>query len=127
MADILLLDDDEGVREAVGMMLESAGHTVRSAPDGRIGLQYFKESRPALVVTDIIMPHREGIETIRAIRALDATVPIIAMSGGDRFRSVDFLTLSLQLGATVTLAKPFHVAEFLDLVTRLLEAASGAG
>jgi DNA-binding response OmpR family regulator len=124
MASILVLDDDPHVLDAMTAMLEGAGHSVRAAADGRAGLQSFQASRPDLVVTDIIMPHREGIETIRAIRAADALVPIIAISGGGRFRSVDFLTLAMQLGADAALAKPFAAAELLGTIARLLESAS---
>ncbi len=123
MASVLLLDDDPEVREAIVTMLEDAGHEVRAAADGKLGLEYFRDARPDVVVTDIIMPHREGIETIRAMRAADATVPIIAISGGGRFRSVDFLTLSLQLGASAALAKPFRAAALLETIARLLAPA----
>src|SRR3546814_19944010 len=78
----------------------------RSAPDGKLGLAAFKAGPCDLVIVDILMPEKEGIETIREMRQLDATLPIIAISGGGKAMNVDFLTAAKAFGATATLAKP---------------------
>ena len=69
MASVLLIEDEADVRDTLRRAIESGGHVVRCAADGNIGLQSFQENRPDVVVTDIIMPNREGLETIRAMRA----------------------------------------------------------
>ncbi len=87
MSRILLIDDDPSIRDVLGQMLSAAGHTVVTARDGRAGQAAFERDRADLVITDIIMPDREGIETIKALRAIDPAVPIIAISGGGRANS----------------------------------------
>src|SRR5437868_3583695 len=82
MAAVLVIDDDPQYRRMVRAMLESSGHDVRSANDGNDGIESFTERRPDLVITDMIMPELDGIETIRVLRDLDPSVPIIAISGG---------------------------------------------
>src|SRR5690242_13143113 len=97
--DILLIDDDPLVRAAIRAMLEDAGYTVRSVGDGRAGMKAFRKKRPDLVITDIIMPEREGLETIIEMRTLWPEGPIIAISGGGRDGNADFLQMAERLGA----------------------------
>jgi DNA-binding response OmpR family regulator len=113
---ILLIDDDEMLRQTIRKMLESAGHEVVEAENGRAGLDAFRKQGIDAVVTDIIMPQKEGIETIRELRALDAQVRIVAISGGGRTHKMDFLNLATKLGATATLAKPFRKEALLACV-----------
>jgi DNA-binding NtrC family response regulator len=120
MARILVIDDEPGIRAVLQAVLTRGGHTVLSANDGAIGLAAFIADRPDLVITDIIMPEKEGIETIRAIRKLDPLVPIIAISGGGRTANADYLPLAAKFGATATLPKPFGAAAVLDLVKEIL-------
>jgi CheY-like chemotaxis protein len=80
MTHILVIDDDPLVRYSVRTILEGAGHEVTEADNGRSGLESFRATRYDAVITDIIMPDMEGIETIRAIRALDRQMPVLAMS-----------------------------------------------
>ncbi|MBI1776720.1 MAG: response regulator [Proteobacteria bacterium] len=121
MASILLVDDDAEVRATIQGMLEAAGHSVRAVADGSYAIHSFEQHRPDLVITDIIMPQREGIETIRAMRAIDAAVPIIAISGGGGIaHDLDYLKLARQLGAAGSLAKPFSGAALRSLVAELL-------
>lgn len=117
---ILIIDDEAGVRDSVRQILETAGHRVNDAANGVAGLQRFKADRPDLVITDIIMPDMEGIETIRAIRALAPDCPVLAMSGGGRLGNVDFLSVAGRLGADDTLQKPFEIDELLGKVAALL-------
>ena len=119
MATVLVIEDDTMVRETIQALLESDGYEVALAGDGDVGLAMFARQRPDLVVTDI-MPVKEGSETIRALRRLDADVPILAVSGGGRMRNLDFLAVARSFGANATLAKPFEADEFLKTVAGLL-------
>lgn len=125
MALVLVIDDTDGVRTLVRRLLESAGHEVIEARDGREGVARFQAHRPRLVITDILMPEREGIETISLLRAESPNLPIIAISGGGRSANLDFLEIARDYGAAAVLAKPFRPAQLLQEVDKLL--AGGAG
>jgi CheY-like chemotaxis protein len=120
MATIVVIDDDDGVRETVTRMLKGASHTVHEAADGDSGLTLCLEVKPAVVVTDILMPQKEGIETILALKRAEPGIRIIAISGGGRIGSTDILTMARQLGADEVLEKPFRRAELLAAIDRLL-------
>jgi CheY-like chemotaxis protein len=120
MAKILVIDDDALVCETIADILQDAGHTTVVARDGREGLAEFEAEKPALTITDLIMPEQEGIETIRRIRQLCWDAKIICISGGGRSVATDYLSMAAKLGASATLAKPFHPADLVDLVDRLL-------
>lgn len=119
-AFILVVDDDPLVRSSLQDFLSDAGYSVATASDGVEAAQRFKEAKPDLVVTDIIMPEKDGIETILDLRRRSPALRIIAISGGGRSRSTDFLTMAEKLGADATLAKPFDQGELIALVKRLL-------
>lgn len=125
MALILIIDDDATVRATVRKILERAGHEVRDAGDGDRGLTIFREEDVDLVITDIIMPEKEGIETIQELRETDPDLPILAISGGGRADPSEPLTDARLLGADETLAKPFDVDELRKTVERLLEGREG--
>jgi len=120
MARILIIDDDERVLAMLADAVRGAGHTVVTATNGRHGLDAFRAGPADLVITDIIMPDVEGIETIVELRALSANVPILAISGGSLQGVGSYLPTAAALGATVTLEKPFRVAVLLNAVERLL-------
>jgi DNA-binding response OmpR family regulator len=120
MARILLVDDEPMLRRTLRAILEKAGHVVAEAGDGDVALAMFSEDKPDLVITDIVMPNREGVETIRELRALDANVPIIAISGGGNTGGDLFLTLASHLGANQTLTKPIRQATLLETVNDCL-------
>lgn len=123
---ILIMEDDVILLKAIASWFSAAGCTVMTARDGVVGLQKFDQIRPNLIIADIIMPEREGVETIMAIRAMDTTVPILAISGGGRIGSGQFLSLALGLGASAALAKPFRSREILALAADLLPQAPKA-
>ena len=123
MHKILVIDDNIAVRTTIVQMLEAEGYEVVSAEDGRRGLAVFRSAKPDLVVTDIIMPEKEGIETIRDIRDLSPKAKIIAISGGGRIGNTDFLTIARALGASEVIAKPLDPDDFLSIVSRCLAAA----
>jgi CheY-like chemotaxis protein len=117
MAEILIIDDDRQMRRMLIRILQGEGHTVREAENGRGGIALFREDRPALVITDIVMPDMEGIETILALRQAEPSVPNIAISGGS---DPLYLQAAGKLGATAVLRKPFSPDELITLVKGML-------
>lgn len=120
MAKILLVDDDTLVRTSLAYALEDAGHEVTQAVNGDDGLAALGREPFDVVVLDILMPEREGIETIREIRVKWPVLPVLAISGGDKTGWSDFLRMATVLGANDTMAKPFTATDFVDRVNRLL-------
>ena len=121
MADILLIDDDEGFRGMLCKMLTRAGHTVVSCEDGKKGVRLFRQNPVFLVITDLIMPDQEGIETIIQLRKEFPNVKIIAMSGGGRITPEIYLNSAASLGAGRTFAKPFDTDDFLAAIKELTD------
>jgi CheY-like chemotaxis protein len=117
---ILIIDDEPMIRYLAARILDRAGYRTVSATNGIQGLACFRRERPALVITDLIMPEREGIETIRLIRRDGPDTPIIAISGGTLTGTADFLVMARELGASAILRKPFEPIELLLLVERCL-------
>ena len=120
MALILVIDDVAMMRDLIRRMLERAEHSVIEAADGEAGIAVVEMQDPALVITDLIMPKKEGIETIQQIRRSHPNTKIIAMSGHVRPDGVSYLDAARKLGADAILAKPFLRAALLDVVDRLL-------
>jgi CheY-like chemotaxis protein len=121
---ILIIDDEPIIRHMIARILDRAGYPTVSAANGVQGLASFRHDHPALVITDLIMPEREGIETIRQIRREQPGIPIIAISGSTRTTGADFLAMAGELGATEILRKPFEPLDLLDHVARCLSGAS---
>jgi len=105
MQRILVIDDDPLVRRTMERLLQKSGYEVRLAVDGIEGLRAFRTQRPDLVITDIIMPQKEGLDTIRLLRTWSPDVKIIAISGGSGTSDADFLKKAAELGASAILAK----------------------
>jgi CheY-like chemotaxis protein len=123
---ILVIDDDISVRTTLQTMLAGVGYEVECAIDGKEGVGMFEASRPDLVITDIIMPDREGIETIIMIKRLGPQTKIIAMSGGGSASNMDFLKVAETLGADHVIAKPFEHDELINLVQQSLSGLAKA-
>jgi CheY-like chemotaxis protein len=122
MAKILVIDDDKLVREMLVQMLEKEGYEIESASDGDIALKKFHTYNPDLIVTDIIMPEKEGIELIQRFLIEKPDVKIIAISGGAlNIDSQSTLQMAKALGAHTTLTKPLSRNEFVTAVRELLE------
>jgi len=102
------------------IVLERDGHTVIEAANGRRAMRALEGSAIDVVITDIIMPEQEGMETIGEIRRLRPEIKIIAMSGGGRRLTMDFLPLASRLGADLTFEKPFKPASIAAAVAELL-------
>ncbi len=121
MARILIIDDDEALRGTMRKILEMDGHRIQEAQDGEVGLRLFRESPVDLVVTDILMPEKEGIETILELRELSPDLRILAVSGGMELDRTGPLADAEALGADSSLPKPFSVDELQEAVRSLLE------
>lgn len=111
--NLLLADDDADLRYALRRILERAGFVVSEAENGDQALHALEGATFDLLITDLIMPTREGLETIQACRRLHPELPIIAISGGGRIKPDDYLALAKRLGAQRTLAKPFSGEELI--------------
>ncbi|HSZ73342.1 MAG TPA: response regulator [Rhizomicrobium sp.] len=117
---ICVIDDDDAVRQTICRILTGAGHAVVEARDGRMGLKVIEHAHPTMIITDIVMPNREGIETIMEVKQRFPNIPILAISGGGRMEPNGFLDLAGKLGADDCLAKPFRPPELLRKVDALL-------
>ncbi|MEJ2039532.1 MAG: response regulator [Desulfosarcinaceae bacterium] len=120
MKQILVIDDDTQFRLMLRRILEKQGYEVHEASDGKQGLDSYRSLQTDLVITDIIMPEKEGVETIVALRSEYPSVKIIAISGGGRNAPGDYLMLAKKLGAQVTMEKPLdrnHLLEEIELLT----------
>lgn len=127
MAKILVIDDDPMVRQTLKVILASANHEVGVARDGKEGIQQCLETRPDLVITDILMPEREGIETILALRKMRPDLPIIAISGGGRVGDMNFLRVAERFGANRAFNKPFEPEDIIAAVSELLVSTPSTG
>ncbi len=120
MPRILLVDDDCQVRTMLKLTLERAGHEVTEAEDGNQAVQKYDPASIDLVITDIVMPEKEGIETIMELRSLDAQVKIIAISGGGRINPDDYLNWARRFGVRHTFTKPVDRDQLLNSINDLL-------
>lgn len=117
---ILVADDEPGIRRLVSRTLERAGYEVTCVADGSEALARIDGQPFDLLITDLVMPETEGIETIMRLHRTHPGLPIIAMSGGNPRGPGDFLSMAQLLGARVTLRKPFDCDALLGAVERIL-------
>jgi DNA-binding response OmpR family regulator len=120
LSHILVIDDDLDLRAILKEALEGEGYIVSVAPDGEQGIALQRKQPAALLITDIFMPNKEGIETIWEFRGEFPNVPIIAMSGGGRLKRQTSLFTAKALGAAIILRKPFKIGDLLRLVAAVL-------
>jgi len=121
MATILVIDDDPQICDVLQQVLREEGHVVHSALNGVEGISQYRQYLPELVFTDILMPEKEGLETILELRREFPHVMIIAMSGASEGTKINLLELAQQLGAQHRLIKPFQ----LETVAKLVNIALG--
>lgn len=117
---ILVVDDEPGMRDMISQVLTAAGHHVMIAGDGQQAIKLMGEHRFDLVVTDVIMPERDGIEVIGELRRKRPQVRIIAMSGGGHVPVEQYLKIAKGVGAHAVLEKPFSNRALLDTIEKLL-------
>ena len=120
MNKILIIDDEHHILLMLKKMLERNGYEVDLAANGNEGLDLFKRSPSDLVITDIIMPEKEGLETIREMRRLRSDLKIIAMSGGGKVSADNYLEIAKIFGASKVMEKPFTQQEMVSAVKELL-------
>jgi CheY-like chemotaxis protein len=120
MVRILLIDDDASVREALAFAADKLGHQLIATEHGKDALRLYRETPFDVVVTDLLMPDQDGLETIRALRKAFPGVRIVAISGGGRVDPALYLQMAEQIGADFTLAKPFSAFEFDAAISAVL-------
>jgi DNA-binding response OmpR family regulator len=126
MIRILVIDDEDEVRQVLRQMLVREGFEVVDAPDGKAGLKLFREHPAEVVITDIIMPEKDGLETMEEIRKNCPETKIIAISGGGRLEPSFYLDLARRLGACRTLYKPFALEEIVAAVQEVMGVGIGS-
>jgi CheY-like chemotaxis protein len=125
MPRILLVDDDEALRTVLRLTLEKMGHVVLEAGNGIEALALQKREPVEVLLTDLIMPEKEGMETIKEFTLKYPLVRIIAMSGGGRGSATDYLKFAKMMGADSVLAKPFSNQMMADAIAEVLVNSSG--
>ena len=116
MFRILVIDDDREILAMLKLLFEEAGYGVVSAENGIEGVSKFIGETPDVVITDISMPHMDGLETIQTVLSMNPKAKIIAMSGAPRLRHQSYLSYALKFGAIATIEKPFLPADLLKSV-----------
>lgn len=120
MARVLIIEDETALRSLMRDALEEAGHEVTEASDGDLGMKRFKEERHDIVITDILMPKKEGLEVILEMTDLSPDIKIITISGGGIGLGDDLLDISLEFGARHALRKPVKMQHLLEVVKDVL-------
>ena len=120
MARVLIVEDDANLRLILQNVVDQAGHTTYVATDGQDALNQVQQEPPDIVVTDIIMPEKEGIELILSLRKEFPEIRIIAISGGGQLGADHYLDMAREFGADITIGKPFDKQCFMDAITELL-------
>src|SRR3954468_22276711 len=118
---ILVVDDDAGIRRTLTMLLTKAGYEVAQAADGSEAVRLWRARGGDLVITDLHMPEKDGIQTIIELLSHTPGLRIIAMSGGGQTKRLDLLGNASLLGAVLTIEKPFTIAEMMAVVDRALK------
>jgi len=124
---ILVIDDEAMIRDMISAILTDAGYQVIVAANGAEGLEALESQAVDLIMTDILMPEKEGIETILEVRKTRPGMKIMAISGGGRVHNFDPLSIAGKIGADATLAKPFEPEQLLAAVENAIAGTRGIG
>ena len=124
MALILIIDDEPQIRSMLKLMLERDGYEVAEAPDGIEGIRIYRQNPADLIITDLIMPNKDGIGVIIDLKKEFPNVKIIAMSGGGLNKPEGYLKGAKKLGAACTLTKPIDRGEMLRAIKDVLKSPS---
>lgn len=117
MPRVLVIDDDVQLRTVIRDALELDGHVILEACDGADGLSLYDQARPDVVIVDMIMPNKEGVETLMDLSRRPHPPPVIAISGGGRVGDMTYLKIARKFGARFVLAKPFDISELQEAVS----------
>jgi YesN/AraC family two-component response regulator len=120
LAHILVIDDDEQIRDVLKLMLEHEGYIVDTAENGFEGVNLYKEKGADLVITDILMPGMGGVQTIMELRLISPDVKVIAISGGDQIAPEYYLRVIKNLGTLHEMKKPINREELIKAIQTLL-------
>lgn len=114
---VLIIDDDSYIREMICSMLKGENYEVFTAADGKEGMRIIND-KPGIdiVITDLVMPEKEGLETIREIKEGFPYIKILAISGGGKISAENYLNIAKSMGAVITLKKPFVKRELLEVL-----------
>jgi CheY-like chemotaxis protein len=124
MESILIIDDEAQIRSMIRLVLEREGYIVTEAPDGAEGIRQFRQKPADLIITDLIMPNKDGIGMMIELKKEFPDAKIIAMSGGGLNRPEGYLRGAQKLGAVHTLAKPINRQELLRVVKDTLKGSA---
>jgi two-component system OmpR family response regulator/two-component system response regulator RstA len=127
MLRVLIVEDDPGMNEYIGDILSQKGFQVSSAFDGFAGLDSIRSATPHVVILDIFMPEKDGLEMLVELRRFAGGLPVLVISGKQHLLSGCSMSLAKQLGANDVLAKPFTPKALLERVTALANATSTKG
>lgn len=120
MKRILIIDDEESALDLLRRILEQEGHEVAAARNGQEGVEIFRRQQFDLVVTDMVMPVKDGLKTILELRRVDPAIPLIAISGGGAIAKERYLNVAGYIDGVCTLPKPFSRVELLSAIDKLL-------
>jgi len=121
---ILVIDDDELTLDVLKRMLEVEGYEVVTASNGQEGMDAFHQTSINLVITDLVMPVKDGLRTIMELRREKPDLPIIAISAGGAISKERYLAVAQYLGDITTLPKPFRRKEIVDTVKKMFHPES---
>jgi len=124
MARILIIDDDATIRLLLRIVFEFSGYEVLEAGDGHEGMECYRMGSPDLIITDLLMPRKDGLETISELQREAPQVKIIAMSGSTQYGDSNLLDVAKQWGAQCAFQKPFQLSEMCEAVRELLQQPS---
>lgn len=124
MQRILIIDDEEAARDILRLILESEGYHVVEAKNGQEGVELFQRQPFDLVVTDLVMPVKDGLKTIIELRQTDPGIPVLAISGGGAIEKERYLSIAGYIDGVMTLPKPYSRKNLLDAVLSLVQPAS---
>ena len=119
---ILVIDDDDFVRGMVCNALRKENFLVEEAQNGNEGVSKSRSFKPEVVITDMLMPDKEGIETILEIKAVNKDIKVIAMSGGGASKNMTFLEMAKKVGAEQVLSKPFKPSAMIEAIRSVLSS-----
>jgi DNA-binding response OmpR family regulator len=123
---VCVVDDDPLYRQAICFMLHPAGYQTVEAEEGEAGLKEIERARATVLIVDMLMPGKEGMETITEAKRRFPGLKIIAISGGGIMKKSDLLSLARNLGADACLEKPFRAKELLETLAGIFEVRSGS-
>lgn len=120
MVRILVIDDEPSVLDVLRKILQFEGYEVITAANGEEGLALFRQFPCDLVITDMVMPVKDGLQTILDLRKEKPDIPVVAMSGGGTISKERYLVIAGYLDRVITISKPFSVESITEAVTKLL-------